>query len=146
MAKLNFVKINMNKDLYITKNFFIPKPKKKNLLYFKQKLDNLKNSKLLPSPSLNQKQLFKSNSLMNYNISKIENNSKFFLNDSTSISEERNIPHIETIKKDSRNLFIKGFKKSILTLTKNKIKTIKNLYPLQEIRNKPSFLSSSHIK
>ena len=146
MAKLNFVKINMNKDLYITKNFFIPKPKKKNLLYFKQKLDNLKNSKLLPSPSLNQKQLFKSNSLMNYNISKIENNSKFFLNDSTSISEERNIPHIETIKMNSRNLFIKGFKKSILTLTKNKIKTIKNLYPLQEIRNKPSFLSSSHIK
>jgi hypothetical protein len=113
MAKLNFVKVNINKDLYISKNFFIPKPKKKNLLYFKHKLDNLKNSKILPSGSLNHKQLVKSNSLMNYNISKIENNSKFFLNDSMSVSEEKKLPIIEPIKGSSRNSYIRGFKSSI---------------------------------
>ena len=146
MAKLNFVKVNINKDLYISKNFFIPKPKKKNLLYFKHKLDNLKNSKVLPPGSLNHKQLVKSNSLMNYNISKIENNSKFFLNDSMSASEEKKLPIIEPIKGSSRNSYIRGFKNSILNLTKNKIKEIKNLYPLQETRNKSSFLNSSSIK
>ena len=146
MAKLNFVKVNINKDLYISKNFFIPKPKKKNLLYFNHKLDNLKNSKILPSGSLNHKQLVKSNSLMNYNISKIENNSKFFLNDSMSASEEKKLPIIEPIKGSSRNSYIRGFKNSILNLTKNKIKEIKNLYPLQETRNKSSFLNSSSIK
>ena len=56
------------------------------------------------------------------------------------------MPIIEPIKGSSRNSYIRGFKNSILNLTKNKIKEIKNLYPLQETRNKSSFLNSSSIK
>ena len=147
IAKLNFVKIDIDKNLFITKNFFRPKPRKRNILEFKKKLNIVHSSEILNPVNSNSKQLIKSNSFANYNISKISNNSKLLLsNESSIIQEDINIPPVEQYHKHSRNIFINGFKSSILTLTKNKINVIKHLYPLEELRNKPSFISSSSIK
>ena len=139
VAKLNFVKIDIDKDLFITKNFFRPKPRPRNLLNFKKKLDMFHNSELYNPITPESKLLIKSNSSINYNISKISNISK-------TLSEEIKAIPIEPYRKQTKNLFINGFKNSILTLTKNKIDSIKNLYPLEEVRNKPSLLSSTNIK
>ena len=146
VAKLNFVKIDIDKNLFITKNFFRPKPRKRNILEFKKKLNIVYTSDILnPVPSTS-KQLIKSNSSINYNISNISNNSKLFSNDTSTIHEEINGLPVEPYHKYSRNIFINGFKSSIITLTKKKINAIKYLYPLEELRNKPSFISSNSIK
>ena len=146
VAKLNFVKIDIDKDLFITKNFFRPKPRPRNILNFKKKIDIFQNLELSNPLAINSKQLIKSNSSINYNISKISNNSIFSPNESSSVTEDINVFPVEPYHKRSKNIFINGFKNSILTLTKNKINSIKNLYPLEELRNKPSFLSLSNIK
>ena len=145
VAKLNFVKIDIDKNLLINKNFFIKKPRKRNLLGKKKEHNIFQNQDLLTPMNESPQKLIKSKSLLNYNFPIINKNVNFQSNESNSISEEFNI-FPEPYKKRSRNIFINGFKSSILNLTKNKIKDIKNLYPLEEIRLKPNFLSSTNIK
>ena len=146
VAKLNFVKIDIDKNLFITKNFFRPKPRKRNILEFKKKLNNVYTLDILNPVTSTSKQLIKSNSSINYNVSNISNNSKLFSNEASTIHEEINGLPVEPYHKHSRNIFINGFKSSIIALTKNKINAIKNLYPLEELRNKPSFISYNSIK
>ena len=145
VAKLNFVKIDIDKNLLINKNFFIKKPRKRNLLGKKKEHNIFQNQDLLTPMNESPQKLIKSKSFLNYNFPIINKNVNFQSNESNSISEEFNI-FPEPYKKRSRNIFINGFKSSILNLTKNKIKDIKNLYPLEEIRLKPNFLSSTNIK
>ena len=151
VAKLNFVKIEIDKNLYIKKDFYKVKPRKKNLLEFK-KLSMFQSFDSLTPAYLNSKQkLFKSNSTIDYNLIPLGNNiSKISSNTNESITSIDNRINSgfqrEENHKRSRNSFITGFKRSILSLTKNKIKSIQNLYPIEETKIKPSFLSSSNIK
>ena len=150
VAKLNFVKIEIDKNLYIKKDFYKVKPRKKNLLEFK-KLSMFQSFDSLTPGYLNSKQkLFKSNSTIDYNLIHLGNNiSKISSNTNESITSIDNRINSgfqrEENHKRSRNSFITGFKRSILSLTKNKIKSIQNLYPIEETKIKPSFLSSSKI-
>ena len=145
VAKLNFVKLDIDKNLYISKNFFMAKPRKRNLLGLKKEFNGFPNQDFFTPMNTNTKNLIKSNSLANFSMPKI-NNSKFLSNESISLSEEVNTSPFEYNPRRSRNLPISGFKNSIITLTKNKIRAIKNLYPIEEARMKPSFLSSNNIK
>ena len=146
MAKLNFVRVEIDKNLIIRKDFFKIKPKRKHIL-------ELKNVKILPdtdlSASINQnsKFLIKSNSSVFNSSSIMSNNISKFSSNETSNEDKNNFNFaIQQIFKHSRNHIIKGFKNSILSLTKKKINAIRNLYPHEEVRLKPSFLSSNNIK
>ena len=146
MAKLDFVKVDIDKNLFIRKDFFKIKPKRKGVL-------ELKNVKILPdtdlSASLNQNSRFliKSNSSVFNSSSLMSNNISKFSSNETSNENKNNLNFpMQQIFKHSRNHIISGFKNSILSLTKKKINAIKNLYPHEDIRLKPSFLSSNNIK
>ena len=146
MAKLNFVKINMDKNLYIKKDFFLKKINKKNSF-------DLKGTKVIKTlGTLNLNNIFhfrlkKSNSSLFTKNSNLNNNSKFTSNESLTITEERiNNLNLEKIKKRPKNIVINGFKKTLITLTKNKINAINNLYPKIDKKIKPSFLSNTEFK
>ena len=146
MAKLNFVKINMDKNLYIKKDFFLKKINKKNSF-------DLKGTKVIKTlGTLNLNNIFhfrlkKSNSSLFTKNSNLNNNSKFTSNESLTTTEERiNNLNLEKIKKRPKNIVINGFKKTLITLTKNKINAIKNLYPKIDKKIKPSFLSNTEFK
>ena len=149
MAKLNFVKLNIDKNLLIKKDFFIVKPRKKNLLEQK-KMNIFVNLESLTPMNPNSRKLIRSKS--NYEMPSINSSQKLYFNESTSkddyISDEKinYLFHIRNNQKLSRNSYIKGFKISMLSMNKNKIREIKDLYPIEETRLKPSFLSSSNIK
>ena len=126
MAKLNFVKINMDKNLYIKKDFFLKKINKKNSF-------DLKGTKVIKTlGTLNLNNIFhfrlkKSNSSLFTKNSNLNNNSKFTSNESLTTTEERiNNLNLEKIKKRPKNIVINGFKETLITLTKNKINAIKN--------------------
>ena len=146
MAKLNFVKINMDKNLYIKKDFFLKKINKKNSF-------DLKGTKVIKTlGTLNLNNIFhfrlkKSNSSLFTKNSNLNNNSKFTSIESLTTTEERiNNLNLEKIKKRPKNIVINGFKKTLITLTKNKINAIKNLYPKIDKKIKPSFLSNTEFK
>ena len=146
MAKLNFVKINMDKNLYIKKDFFLKKINKKNSF-------DLKETKVIKTlGTLNLNNIFhfrlkKSNSSLFTKNSNLNNNSKFTSNESLTTTEERiNNLNLEKIKKRPKNIVINGFKKTLIILTKNKINAIKNLYPKIDKKIKPSFLSNTEFK
>ena len=146
MAKLNFVKINMDKNLYIKKDFFLKKINKKNSF-------DLKGTKVIKTlGTLNLNNIFhfrlkKSNSSLFTKNSNLNNNSKFSSNESLTTTEERiNNLNLEKIKKRPKNIVINGFKETLITLTKNKINAIKNLYPKIDKKIKPSFLSNTEFK
>ena len=147
IAKLNFVKINIDKGLYIKKDFFLKKTNKKNSFDFK-KSKLIQDSESLGLNNLFRARLSKNNSSIFTNISKLNNISKFTSNESAITSDERinNKLKFEPNKIRKKSIFINGFKNSLLTLTKNKINAIKNLYPIITTKMKPSFFSDSEIK
>ena len=88
-----------------------------------------------------------------YDISSINSSQKLLINESTSkedfISDEKinNLFQKQKKMKASRNnSFIQGFKISMLSLSRNKIREIKELYPVEEERLKPDLFSSNNIK
>ena len=149
MAKLNFVKINIDKNLYIKKDFFINKSGKNNSLDFK-KIKLTKDSESLAPINLFQKyQLSKNNSSIFTINSKTNNISKFTSKQSFTTCEENNnslnkFP-FDLSKRKTKNSIINGFKNSLIKLTKHKMNFLKNLYPIIEPKLKPS-LSTTDIK
>ena len=149
MAKLNFVKINIDKNLYIKKDFFINKSGKNNSLDFK-KIKLTKDSESLAPINLFQKyQLSKNNSSIFTINSKTNNISKFTSKQSFTTCEENNnslnkFP-FDLSKRKTKNSIINGFKNSLIKLTKHKMNSLKNLYPIIEPKLKPS-LSTTDIK
>ena len=149
MAKLNFVKINIDKNLYIKKDFFINKSGKNNSLDFK-KIKLTKDSESLAPINLFQKyQLSKNNSSIFTINSKTNNISKFTSKQSFTTCEENNnslnkFP-FDLSKRKTKNSIINGFKNSLIKLTKRKMNSLKNLYPIIEPKLKPS-LSTTDIK
>ena len=149
MAKLNFVKINIDKNLYIKKDFFINKSGKNNSLDFK-KIKLTKDSESLAPINLFQKyQLSKNNSSIFTINSKTNNISKFTSNESFTTCEKNNnslnkFP-FDLSKRKTKNSIINGFKNSLIKLTKRKMNSLKNLYPIIEPKLKPS-LSTTDIK
>ena len=146
LAKLNFVKINIDKGLYIKKDFFLNKTNKKNSFDFK-KSKLIKDSDSSGLNNLFRARLSKNNSSIFTNITKLNNISKFTSNESAISSEKRinNKLKFEPNKMRKKSIFINGFKNCLLNLTKNKINTIKNLYPIINTKMKPSFHSDTEI-
>ena len=151
MAKLNFVKLEIDKKLFIKKDFFRVKPKNKNLFELKQMNVNPNISLFLTPINGNSKLLNRSKSI--YDISSINSSQKLLINESASkddyISDEKinNLFQKQKKMKASRNnSFIQGFKISMLSLSRNKIREIKELYPVEEERLKPDLFSSNNIK
>ena len=146
-AKLNFVKINIDKNLYIKKDFFLKKINKKNSLDLKG-TKVIKNSRTLNLNNIFHVRLAKNNSSIFTNNSILNNISKFTMNESlTNIDERINNNFIrEQIKKRPKKIVINGFKKTLITLTKKKINDIKNLYPTIDTKIKPSLQSNIEFK
>ena len=146
MAKLNFVKINIDKNLYIKKDFFLKKINKKNSFDLKG-TKVIKTSRTLSLNNIFHFRLKKNNSSIFTNNSNLNNISKFTSNESLTTSGERiNNFYLDQIKKRPKNIVINGFKKTLITLTKKKINDIKNLYPLIDTKIKRSFLSNIEFK
>lgn len=148
LGKLNFVKINIDKNLYIKKDFFLNKSRKNSLDFKKIKLNKDLES-LAPINLYKKYRLTKNNSSIFNNNSKANNISKFTSNESFTTCEENNSKNnkfpFDLSQRRSNNLIINGFKNSLMTLTRHKINSLKNMYPTIEPKLKQS-ISTINIK
>ena len=146
LAKLNFIKNEEKKNIYISKDFFLNNNINKNTNQFdfrRQYIDHsltpLRNIKIIrdinPIPKLN-----KSKSSLYHNIQKINKKmllsilSKDYINsedyiENDNFTNNNNDNSFENRKHNSKNGIILGFKNSIIKLNKDRLRIIKGLFP-----------------
>ena len=156
LTKLDFMKNEKNKIIYIKKDFFKNNNNKpSNVIDFRKKyidynLTPMRN--IIIGHDMNSiPKLYKSKSSINYNTPKIKekslisykdhkNNDEYTQNDDSMYKNES----YERRKHNSKNGIILGFKNSVIKLTKDKMEVIKGLFPFEQ--QKRSFSPNLNIK
>lgn len=156
LTKIDFMKNEKNKRIYIKKDFFKNNNNKpSNVIDFRKKfidynLTPMRN--IIIGHEINSiPKLYKSKSSINYNTHKIKetklmsykdhkNNDEYSQNDDSVY----NNASYERRKHNSKNGIILGFKNSVIKLTKDKMEIIKGLFPFEQ--QKRSFSPNLNIK
>jgi len=156
LTKIDFMKNEKNKIVYIKKDFFRNNNNKpSNVIDFRKKfiehnLTPMRN--IIIGHEFNSiPKLYKSKSSINYNTPKIKekklvsykdhkNNDEYSQNEDSTY----NSASYERKKPNSKNGIILGFKNSVIKLTKDKMEVIKGLFPVEQ--QKRSFSPNLNIK
>ena len=156
LTKIDFMKNEKNKRIYIKKDFFKNNNNKpSNVIDFRKKfidynLTPMRN--IIIGHEINSiPKLYKSKSSINYNSHKLKekklisykdhkNNDEYSQNDDSVY----NNASYERRKHNSKNGIILGFKNSVIKLTKDKMEIIKGLFPFEQ--QKRSFSPNLNIK
>ena len=157
LAKLNFIKNEENKNLFISKDFFtynniankVTNKVDFKKQYFDQNLTPLQNLKITPDIP----RLHKSKSSLYYNIPKIPKNlpltsndyvsSENYINNNSNFTNNNDNSFVEK-KNQAKKGIILGFKNSVIKLSKEKMKFIRGLFPQDSL--KKSLSPSLNIK